>query len=181
MPTVFISYSHDSPEHSARVLKFARALRGQGIDAELDQFHKDEIADWPRWCNEKTSREHADFFVCVCMAEYKRRIDGHVPPENAKGVYWEGSLLDDDLYDEKGNRRIIPTLLDDPLACCNHATSVTYFSIPASLSPEYPSRPLAGTDSAPLRAGGRGAIDAGLVPQWTVPRTTDEPHGRHRR
>jgi len=34
---VFISYSHDSPEHSERVLELARSLRGNGIDVELDQ------------------------------------------------------------------------------------------------------------------------------------------------
>ena len=39
--TVFISYSHDSPEHSERVLELAWSLRGNGIDVELDQFHND--------------------------------------------------------------------------------------------------------------------------------------------
>ena len=34
--TVFISYSHDTLEHSQRVLQLANALRGQGVDAELD-------------------------------------------------------------------------------------------------------------------------------------------------
>ncbi len=112
-PKVFISYSHDSPAHSVRVLAFATALRDHGIDVELDQFHTDEIIDWPRWCNEQISREHSDFVVCVCTAEYKRRIEGKVPPEKGKGAYWEGSLLDDDLYDAKGNSRIIPVLFDD--------------------------------------------------------------------
>jgi hypothetical protein len=112
-PRVFISYSHDSPEHSERVLSLAWALRRNGIDVEIDQFHNERIVDWPRWCSEQTSREHSDFVVCVCTAEYKRRIDGHVPPEKGKGVYWEGTLIDDDLYDEKGNRRIIPALFDD--------------------------------------------------------------------
>ena len=93
IPTVFLSYSHDSDDHRKRVLKLAWALRDHGIDVELDQFHKDEILDWPRWCNEKTSREHSDFVVCVCTAEYRRRIEGKVPPEKGKGVYWEGSLL----------------------------------------------------------------------------------------
>jgi hypothetical protein len=110
---VFISYSHDSPEHSERVLSLAWALRNNGIDVDLDQFHKEEIVDWPRWCNEQTSREHSDFVVCVCTPEYKRRLDGHVPPEKGKGVYWEGSLIDDDVYDEKGNIRLIPILFDD--------------------------------------------------------------------
>ena len=44
---VFISYSHDSPEHKTRVLEFAQALRRDGIDVELDQFHTEEIVDWP--------------------------------------------------------------------------------------------------------------------------------------
>ena len=109
-PTVFISYSHDSPEHSERVLALALALRGHGVAVELDQFHKEEIVDWPRWCNEQTSRERSDFVLCVCTAEYRRRLEGNVPPERGKGVYWEGSLLDDDIYDAKGNGRILPLL-----------------------------------------------------------------------
>jgi tetratricopeptide (TPR) repeat protein len=110
---VFISYSHDSPAHSTRVLTFAAALRNHGVDVELDQFHTNEIVDWPRWCNEETSRDYSDFVLCVCTAEYCRRIEGKVPPEKGKGVYWEGSLLDDDIYDAKGNRRLIPVLFDN--------------------------------------------------------------------
>jgi len=109
----FISYSHDTPEHSKRVLELAWALRGHGIAVELDQFHNEEIIDWPRWCNEQTCRAHCDFVLCVCTAEYCRRIEGNVPPEKGKGVYWEGSLLDDDIYDAKGNRRIVPLLFDN--------------------------------------------------------------------
>jgi len=108
----FISYSHDSPVHSTRVLTFATALRSHGIDVELDQFHTDEIVDWPRWCNKQTSRDYSDFVLCICTAEYCRRIEGKVPPEKGKGVYWEGSLLDDDIYDAKGNRRLLPVLFD---------------------------------------------------------------------
>jgi hypothetical protein len=37
-PTVFISYSHDSPEHVDRVLAFANQLRRDGIDCTLDQY-----------------------------------------------------------------------------------------------------------------------------------------------
>jgi len=109
-PRVFISYRHDSPEHSERVLNFAQALRGNGIEIELDQFHTDEIIDWPRWCNEHTSHEHSDFVLCVCNTEYRKCIEGKVPPETGKGAYWEGSLLDDDLYDANGNSRLIPIL-----------------------------------------------------------------------
>ena len=34
-PTVFISYSHDSPDHEANVLALANRLRADGIDAVL--------------------------------------------------------------------------------------------------------------------------------------------------
>jgi TIR domain len=37
-PKVFISYSHDTPDHKAWVLTFAEALREQGVDAVLDQW-----------------------------------------------------------------------------------------------------------------------------------------------
>ena len=111
-PRVFISYSHDSQPHSDRVLAFAQAMRRDGIDVELDQFHNEEIVDWPRWCNEQISRDKSDFVLCICTDEYRRRIEGNVPPERGKGVYWEGSLLDDEIYNEKGNPRLLPVLFD---------------------------------------------------------------------
>ena len=37
-PKVFISYSHDSPEHADRVLDLSNRLRGEGIDTVLDQL-----------------------------------------------------------------------------------------------------------------------------------------------
>lgn len=35
---VFISYSHDSPEHKNRVLELSDRLRGDGIDSVIDQY-----------------------------------------------------------------------------------------------------------------------------------------------
>ena len=35
-PKVFISYSHDSKSHAARVLKLANELRRDGIEAIID-------------------------------------------------------------------------------------------------------------------------------------------------
>ena len=51
--TVFISYSHDSPEHSERVLAFSNKLREQGVDAELDQYLTRPSQGWPQWCEEQ--------------------------------------------------------------------------------------------------------------------------------
>ena len=49
-PRVFISYSHDSDEHAARVLDLANALRRDGIDVILDRYlHRGPEEGWPLW------------------------------------------------------------------------------------------------------------------------------------
>ena len=100
-------------EHCDHVLSFAQQLRRDGIDAELDQFHQDELLHWPRWCEERLRPENSDFVVCICTPEYKHRVEGRVAADVGKGVFWEGTLIYNYLYDEKGNRRCIPVSLDD--------------------------------------------------------------------
>ena len=46
---VFISYSHDSPEHRTRVLNFAEKLRKDGLDAWIDQYESWPEKGWPLW------------------------------------------------------------------------------------------------------------------------------------
>ncbi len=112
MPRVFISYSHDSPAHCDRVLVLAQQLRRNGIDADLDQFHTTELLHWPRWCEERMRPENADFVLCVCTAEYARRVEGRTDADVGKGVFWEATLIYNELYDAKGNPRCLPVLLD---------------------------------------------------------------------
>lgn len=87
-PRVFISYSHDSPQHCDRVLALAQQLRRDGIDIELDQYHQQELVHWPHWCEEQLRPENSDFVLCVCTEEYKRRVEGRVAADVGKGVYW---------------------------------------------------------------------------------------------
>lgn len=115
-PRVFISYSHDSAEHCDRVLMLTQQFRRDGIDVELDQFHQDELKHWPRWCEEQLRPENSDWVLCICTPEYKRRIEGRVAADVGKGVFWEGTLIYNNLYDEKGNQRCIPVSLDDNTA-----------------------------------------------------------------
>lgn len=44
---VFVSYTHDSPAHSKRVLNLSNALRQAGFDCDIDQYHVNQ--DWPAW------------------------------------------------------------------------------------------------------------------------------------
>lgn len=46
---VFISYSHDSAEHMARVYARSERLRRDGVDAWIDQYEPDPDVGWPTW------------------------------------------------------------------------------------------------------------------------------------
>ena len=48
-PKVFISYSHDSPDHEARVLELSDRLRKEGIDTILDQYESFPPQGWIQW------------------------------------------------------------------------------------------------------------------------------------
>jgi SEFIR domain-containing protein len=73
-PRVFISYGHDSSRHCDRVLALAQQLRRDGIEAELDQFHQEELLHWPRWCEEQLRPDKSDFVLCICTAEYRPNL-----------------------------------------------------------------------------------------------------------
>ena len=100
MPKIFISYSHDSPEHRERVLRFAQRLRKDGIDAQIDQYVEGRPpGGWPRWMLDKL--DWADFVLLVCTETYYRRFRGHEQPELGKGVDWEGQLITLEIYNAK--------------------------------------------------------------------------------
>ena len=95
----FVSYSHDSPEHKARVLSFTQALRRQSVTAVCDQFKqgRNSPASWPRWAMQ--SVRDADFVLMICTETYRGRVEGDSPPDVGKGANWEGALITQELYD----------------------------------------------------------------------------------
>jgi hypothetical protein len=46
---VFISYSHDSVEHTRRVRALADQLRADGVEAWIDQYVQDPEEGWIHW------------------------------------------------------------------------------------------------------------------------------------
>jgi len=110
-PRVFISYSHDNRAHCDAVLALAQQLRRDGIAAELDQFHQEELLHWPSWCEEQMRPENAEFVLCVCTAEYRSRVENRAAADVGKGVFWEGRRVYNEIYRNKGNRRFVPVLL----------------------------------------------------------------------
>jgi hypothetical protein len=85
---VFISYSHDSPEHMDRVLELANRLRGEGIDAEVDRYEDAPPEGWPRWCDRKI--QEAQFVLVICTETYLLRFGGASKPGLGLGVKWRG-------------------------------------------------------------------------------------------
>ena len=61
---VFISYSHETPEHKQAVLGLAGRLRQEGVDAWLDQYESAPPEGWPRWMEQQI--EGAKFVLLVC-------------------------------------------------------------------------------------------------------------------
>ena len=109
---VFISYSHDSPEHSDRVLALSDRLRGPllgGIDAWIDQYEESPTEGWPRWMTKQI--KDAGYVLVVCTATYQGRFDDEEVVGKGKGAKWESANITLDLYEkESQNDKFIPII-----------------------------------------------------------------------
>ena len=110
-PKVFISYSHDSPEHKEQVLALSDRLRDEKIDCIIDQYEEFSPPEgWPRW-TEKQIRE-ADFVLMVCTETFYRRFMGEETQGLGRGARWEGNTIYQLLYnDGTSSTKFIPVLL----------------------------------------------------------------------
>ena len=90
---VFISYSHDSPEHSERVLALSDRLRELGVDVELDRYHMRPPQGWPQWCTEQLRPEVSGYVLVICTPTYRARVEYRSRTHEGRGVYWEGAKL----------------------------------------------------------------------------------------
>lgn len=109
-PIVFISYSHDSPEHRERVLGLSERLRADHIDAWLDQYEQGgPDQGWDRWMSDRL--DAADSVLVVCTKTYYRRFRGHEEPGKGKGADWEGALITHALYKARSRTlKFVPVL-----------------------------------------------------------------------
>jgi len=116
--TVFVSYSHESAEHSHRVLQLVEALRNHGIYASIDVDVVRPPHGWPHWCEEQLRPENADFVLLICTPVYRDRVENKVAFDEGRGAFWEGSIIYDYIYEDKGNHRFIPLLLVGAAKSC---------------------------------------------------------------
>ena len=108
--TVLISYSHDSPEHEDHVLGLANRLRGDGIDAVIDQYDSAPPEGWARWM--RNAIRSAAFVLVISTETYRRRAEGNEEPGKGRGVNREGFLIDQQIYAAGGkNQKFIAVIL----------------------------------------------------------------------
>ena len=109
---VFITYSHDSPEHRHRVLALAERLRKDGVDAQLDQYVAGTPArGWPRWMEDQL--DSSEFVLVICTETYRQRFLGREEPNKGKGADWEGSLITSELYHTRSDtNKFVPVLFN---------------------------------------------------------------------
>ncbi len=106
---VFVSYTHDSPAHSRRVLDLANALRQAGFDCDIDQYHANQ--DWPAWMEH--SIECSKFVLVVCTPTYLRRWKNDEKPGVGLGAQWESLLTRQHLYLSPGkNDKFVPLIFE---------------------------------------------------------------------
>ena len=109
-PRVFLSYSHDSPEHDAAVLALSKQLRLDGCTVIIDQDERWVSEGWTLWMVKQIAQ--ADFVLVVCTEMYKRRAEGKEEPPTGAGASWEGAIIRVDLYEANGrNNKFIPVLM----------------------------------------------------------------------
>ena len=104
---VFISYSHDSPEHKDRILALSDRLGQEGVDCAIDQYEQSPAEGWPRWCERQV--EQSAFVLVACTETYLRRFKGEEARGKGLGGTWEGHIINQELYDAQGeNTKFIP-------------------------------------------------------------------------
>lgn len=108
-PKVFISYSHDSPEHMARVLALSDRLRTEGLDCHIDRYEMFPASGWAQWTWEQI--DWAQFVLVVCTEEYTSRLRGKQPAGVGQGARWEGAIITQELYNTTShNTKFVPVV-----------------------------------------------------------------------
>src|SRR6478736_9046246 len=103
IPLVFISYSHDSPEHKAWVASLALKLRANGIEVLLDQFDLEPGDEVPKYMERSVTK--ADCVLMVCTDAYVRKAD-----DGEGGVGYETMIVTGELVRNLGQSKFVPII-----------------------------------------------------------------------
>ena len=129
-PRVFVTYSHDSPQHRDLVLQFCTFLRVEvGVDLHLDQWYDDGRRDWSLWAIDQLAE--AEFILAIASPAFKRRAEGRTGHDEGRGAQFEAAIIRDNLTRNlpEQTRRVLPVVLpgrsvnDSPSFLCAQSTT----------------------------------------------------------
>lgn len=102
-PKVFISYSHESPEHKRWISELAARLRHNGIDAILDQWDLGLGDDITRFM--ERGIVDADRVLVICTDQYVKKANA-----DEGGVGYERMIVNAELVRNLGTDKFIPII-----------------------------------------------------------------------
>ncbi|OAI27730.1 toll/interleukin-1 receptor domain-containing protein [Methylomonas koyamae] len=105
-PKVFISYSHDSPDHKRWVADLASKLMENGINTILDQWELRPGDDVPKFMERNVRR--CDRVLMICTESYVHKAD-----EGKGGVGYEAMVVTGELVADLGTAKFVPLIRQD--------------------------------------------------------------------
>jgi hypothetical protein len=102
-----MSYSHDSEEHRAWVLRLADRLVKNGVDLTLDRWGIRYSDDIGRFMEQGVTR--AQWFISVCTPRYVEKANA-----GEGGVGYEKTILTPSLMKSTDEKRVIPLWRENP-------------------------------------------------------------------
>lgn len=106
-PSVFISYSHDSEDHKAWVLRLATELREHGVDAKLDQWDLAPGQDVAAFMHQGIV--DADRVLLMCSETYVRKAEA-----GTGGVGFERLIVTGEVVQNIDTKKFIPLVRGNP-------------------------------------------------------------------
>jgi TIR domain-containing protein len=106
IPSAFLSYSWDSPQHKAWVNALGVRLRVDGIDAHWDELDTRLGDQLPHFMAQAI--RSSDFVLVICTPKYQLRSDSR-----AGGVGFEGNIITAELLAFGNERKFLPVLRGD--------------------------------------------------------------------
>ena len=102
-PTVFVSYSHDSEDHSNWVLQLATRLRSNGVNAVLDKWNLALGQDVAAFIEKGLSKSHR--VLCICSENYVQKANGI-----EGGVGYEKKIMTAEIMADLNRDWVIPVI-----------------------------------------------------------------------
>ena len=102
-PKVFISYSHDTPEHKMWVMKLAQKLMDNGIEVMLDMWELGPGDDIARFM--ERGLMEADRILMVCTEKYVQKAEA-----GQGGVGYEKMIVTAGYMKQVDSKRVIPII-----------------------------------------------------------------------